>query len=396
MSGSSAGAPGERSALRRLTGRHASRLRLLRGDRWGWLVPTVFLVVVVAVRYWRDVPGSGEDWLLMVPLLAAALCSPWATAVFGGLALVASRLFIMAEPGPNLRLERLALGVSVILLAVVVSFLRSRNLSDLARLQNALLTAREVVVRPIPPGWGGVDSSAAYVPADAGSRMGGDFFDVLSTPYGARVTLGDVQGKGLAALSTAGAVVGAFREAGYHEQDMAVVAARMEDGLRRHNALLAAADPGHEPRLATAVVIAFRSDGTHVDFVNFGHEGPLVLGPRGVRRLPEEQNPPLGLAELTGARRTQINRVPLDPGETVLLVTDGVTEARDRSGAFFPLVPWAQSFLGTGGGRSAKPDTLLNALMQALAGHTAGHLRDDATLLAVRRTVPGTPAPRHP
>ncbi|MFH8689917.1 PP2C family protein-serine/threonine phosphatase [Streptomyces anulatus] len=391
MSGSPVEAPREPGAVRRLLGRQAPRFSLLRVDRWGWLVPAVFLVVVAAVRYWGDSSENIENWLLMVPLMAAALCTPWVTATFGGLVLLVNRLFILMEPGPNLRVESLVLEVCVVLLAVLVAVLRSQARAYVLRLQNAALAAREVVVRPIPPGWGGVESATTYLPADTESRMGGDFLDVLSTPHGARVVLGDVQGKGLASLSTAGAVVGAFREAGYHERDMAVVAARVEDGLRRHNTLLAAADARHEPRLATAVVIAFLADERHVDVINFGHEGPLVLGPRGVRRLPQEENPPLGLAELTGTGPARISRVLLEPGETVLLVTDGVTEARDRHGGFFPLTAWAKKYWTNGSSCGESPSTLLDRLMQALADHTAGHLNDDATLLAVRRTAASRP-----
>lgn len=114
------------------------------------------------------------------------------------------------------------------------------------------------------------------------------------------------------------------------------------------------------------MVIAFIADERRVDVINFGHEGPLVLGPRGVRRLPQEENPPLGLAELTGAGPAGISRVLLEPGETVLLVTDGVTEARDRHGHFFPLTPWAQKYWATGSSWGETPSTLLDRLMQAL------------------------------
>lgn len=100
----------------------------------------------------------------------------------------------------------------------------------------------------------------------------------------------------------------------------------------------------HRCRTAVgSVVIAFIADERRVDVINFGHEGPLVLGPRGVRRLPQEENPPLGLAELTGAGPAGISRVLLEPGETVLLVTDGVTEARDRHGHFFLSHPGPKS-----------------------------------------------------
>lgn len=385
-SGTSVKPEGLRAAARRLLGgNRAYGPFLLRLERWGWVVPGGFLVMVLVLAWWVHPSSEIDNWLLMVPLLASALCSPWGTAAFGAAILLVNRVFTLAVPGQNLRLENFLLDLCVVLLAVLVAVLRSRTRSYVLRLQNAVLAAREVVVRPIPDHWGGVESATVYLPADTESRMGGDFYDVLATPHGTRIILGDVQGKGLAALSTAGAVVGAFREAGYHEADMAVVTARMEDGLRRHNALLAAVDTTHEPRFATGVVIALLGDEAHADVVNFGHEGPLVLGSGGVRQLPQEQNPPLGMAALTGTE-TRINRVPLEKGETVLLVTDGVTEARDRRGGFFPLLPWARELVGTSSRDSpTDPDTLLKRLVEALADHTEGHLNDDATLLAVRR-----------
>ncbi|MEV3933594.1 MULTISPECIES: PP2C family protein-serine/threonine phosphatase [unclassified Streptomyces] len=132
------------------------------------------------------------------------------------------------------------------------------------------------------------------------STSGRDFYEVLSTPHGTRAILGDVQGKGLPAVSTAGAVVGAFRKAGYHEPGLDVFASRMESGLSRHKFLKSALGD-HEERFATAVAISFATDFGSVEVVNFGHEGPFVIGPHGVRQLPQEQGSPVGMAELTGS-----------------------------------------------------------------------------------------------
>ncbi|WP_164540381.1 PP2C family protein-serine/threonine phosphatase [Streptomyces abyssomicinicus] len=358
---------------------------LLRLARWGWLVPGLFLIAVVVLGVWAWPSPDADNWLLMAPLLAAALCSVRVTALFGCAVLLVNRLVPVALSDPGPRLNGFLLDLCVGILAVLVAVLRSRTRTYMTHLQNALLTARQVVVRPIPPGWGGVESATAYLPADTESRMGGDFYDILTTPHGTRLVLGDVQGKGLAALSTAGAVVGAFREAGYNEADPAVIAARMDNSLRRHNTLMAANDRGHEPRFVTAVVIAFLEDGTHADVINFGHEGPLVFGREGVRQLPQERNPPLGLIALTGAR-TRIDRVRLEREETVLLVTDGITEARDKQGDFFPLSAWADQLARTSADDAPPPPhVLLNRLVKALTAHTSGRLDDDATLVAVRR-----------
>ncbi|MGW3041059.1 SpoIIE family protein phosphatase [Kitasatospora sp. NPDC001159] len=81
----------------------------------------------------------------------------------------------------------------------------------------------------------------------------------MATPVGARVILGDVQGKGLPAVSMAAAVVGCFREVAFHEEDLATVASRLEERLLRQNQL-AAQLGGREERFATAVVIRFPDD----------------------------------------------------------------------------------------------------------------------------------------
>ena len=88
---------------------------------------------------------------------------------------------------------------------------------------------------------------------------------------------------------------------------------------------------------ATGILVGFpQDDRDTVEFVNFGHEPPLVVAPDGVRDLPPGHGLPLGLAALT-AERPLVLTVALAPGETLLLVTDGVTEARDADGVFFPL-----------------------------------------------------------
>ncbi|WP_059013446.1 SpoIIE family protein phosphatase [Streptomyces specialis] len=84
-------------------------------------------------------------------------------------------------------------------------------------------------------------------------------------------------------------------------------------------------------------------------------------------------------------------RVPLAADETLLMVTDGVTEARDSSGAFLPLA----EHVGAGGGTS--PEAVVARVEKAVLGHTKGRLADDTAILAVRRRPPGpdgAPVPR--
>ncbi len=357
------------------------------------MLPAALLLAVVLVGQFGGPSLKVANWLTLVPLVAAGLCSPWVTAFFGLLALVTNRTVNAAVTDAHLPAEDFVLEVVSVLLAIFIAVLRTQARDYVHRLQGVAETTRQVLLRPVPPGWAGVDSAARYLAADVEARVGGDFYEVLATPRGARVLLGDVQGKGLPAVSTAGALVGAFREAGYHEPDLSVVATRMEQRLKRHNALMRAlGDP--QERFATGVIVGFPTEGPDIEVVNFGHEGPLVIGPRGVRRLPQEQGPPLGLADLVGGP-PPVCRVVMEQGETVLLVSDGVSEARDRAGRFLPLRPWLER-LATDHPDGIAPGELLRLLTDQLFRHAAGRLTDDATLLAVRLPPRGAGSPVTP
>jgi hypothetical protein len=151
-------------------------------------------------------------------------------------------------------------------------------------------------------------------------------------------------------------------------------------------------------RFATAVLIGFPPpdhgadddrDGEHgvyIDIVNFGHEPPLAVGPDGVRELPAGYGLPIGLGDLAGGP-PPLQRVRIEPRETLLLVTDGVTEARDASGEFFPLREQIAAAL-VDDPRVAEPSRLVRLVQDATLRHAGGHLADDTTVFAVRLTTP--------
>ncbi|WP_257231324.1 PP2C family protein-serine/threonine phosphatase [Streptomyces sp. UH6] len=389
------------NTLRRWVGRTLSRQQvyaprervplLTRHGRAAWVLPMGCLLVIFLVGEL----GSSirvANWLLMVPLLASGVCSPLVTLMFGVLVVGLNRWVDIAHPSADIHTEDFLLQVTAALLAFLIAVLRTQAHAYVRHLQNAAETTRQVILPPLPPGWGGIESAAHYQAADVEARVGGDFYDVLATPYGARVILGDVQGKGLPAVSSAGAVTGAFREAGYHEADLDVVARRLEHALWRHNQLRQAYGEKTE-RFATAVVLAFPKEQPHtVEVVNFGHDGPFVVGPRGVWQLPHGAGAPIGMAELVGGT-PPVRRVRVGPRETVLLVTDGVTEARSKAGAFFPLRRRLDE-LAADRPDGIAPVHLLNAVLTSVRAHTDDRFTDDVALLAVRENTED-PAPAH-
>ncbi|MFG2476701.1 PP2C family protein-serine/threonine phosphatase [Streptomyces fagopyri] len=361
------------------------KLLRLRGRSVAW-VPPALLLGGIATADWNT---SGEfrmiSWIVLVPGIAAAICGVWGTAVFACLSILAyfaidrSWSYQYRNGLPDFIL--VALGGLLAILACVV---RVRSERRMLHMLDVAETTRRTVLRPMPPGWGGLDHAAVYLAADSEAQVGGDFYDIQPGPRGTRLLLGDVQGKGLGAVEAAAALLGTFREAGFYEPTLDTVADRLEVRMLRHVRYREALGRDDRERFATGILVGFpQDDRDTVEFVNFGHEPPLVVAPDGVRDLPPGHGLPLGLAALTADRPLVLTAV-LAPGETLLLVTDGVTEARDADGEFFPLRERVAGALFADPA-TADPDRLVELVRDGTLRHCGGRLSDDTTIFAVRR-----------
>ncbi|WP_330342867.1 PP2C family protein-serine/threonine phosphatase [Streptomyces sp. NBC_00557] len=325
------------------------------------------------------------SWIVLVPGTAAAICGVWTTGCYAVLAVVA---FIAVDSAwPHQYRAGLADFILVALgglLAVVASAARMRKERHDLHIQDIAETTRRTVLRPLPTPWAGLEHAGVYLAADVDARVGGDFYDIQPSPHGPRVLVGDVQGKGLGAVETAAALLGTFREAGYHEKELATVAERLETRMLRHRWHVAALGRDDGDRFATAVLIGFPEGGPgNIELVNFGHEAALAVGPRGLRELPSGDGLPIGFGDLGGGL-PPVHRVRLADDETLLLVTDGVTEARDRGGAFYPLVKDITAAVTTDPAQT-NPRTLVRRVRDGVLHHCRGGLADDTTVFAVRR-----------
>ncbi|WP_250400962.1 PP2C family protein-serine/threonine phosphatase [Streptomyces cellostaticus] len=325
------------------------------------------------------------SWIVLVPGTAAALCGVWTTAGYAVLSLCTYVAVDRAWPSEHRAgladFLLVALGGALATLAAAARVRRERQM---LHMRNIADTTRRTVLRGLPPNWGGLEHAGAYLASDVAARVGGDFYDIQPGPHGTRVLVGDVQGKGLGAVETAAALLGTFREAAYHEAELTVVAERLENRMTRHRLHRIALGEDDEDRFSTAVLLGFPQDAPEtVELINFGHEPPLAVGPHGVRALPAGDGLPLGLGDLA-AGRPPLHRVPLGGEETLLLVTDGVTEARDGAGEFYPLVPEVTRAVLADPGR-AEPHRLVRRVRDGVLRHTGGHLEDDTTVFAIRR-----------
>ncbi|WP_435854659.1 PP2C family protein-serine/threonine phosphatase [Streptomyces triculaminicus] len=347
-----------------------------------WL-PVLLLAGGAFLDYSTSPHFSAEAFYTAAPMTAAALLSLRATilAGLGACAADAALLIHFGFLGDSGGRSELAAVATVSALAVVVN--RLMYYSDL-RLQSARRVALAVqrAILPEPPAAvGALRIAVRYQSAVKDAQIGGDLYGVQDTPYGMRCVVGDVRGKGMEAVKAVDVALGAFREAADEEATLAGIAARLERALIRE----AERRSGFERTegFVTGVLAEIPPTGDELRLINRGHPAPLLLHGGTVRTAdPPEPALPLALAE-PGTGEDLVHTVPFPPGTTLLLYTDGLTEARDRAGAFYDPVTRLT------GRDLPDPDTLLDTLLHDVDRHTDGRITDDMALLAVTHGAGG-------
>ena len=254
--------------------------------------------------------------------------------------------------------------------AVMASTLRARRARELAEVRAIAEVAQQVVLGPVPREVSSVRLAVRYMSATSHAQIGGDLYEVVPALDGCRLIIGDVQGKGLIAVKTAAAVLGAFRESAHDAADLTMIAERIELSLSRQ---LTA------EQFVTAVLAEVSSDGSKIQLLSCGHPPPLLIA-GGAGRFVEPAVPglPLGLSHLAEIPR-DVTTLPFGPGDQLLFYTDGVSEARNTAGDFYPLSE--HQALTTG----QEPDAVLDRLQQDVLRHVGHALDDDAAMLLLRR-----------
>jgi serine phosphatase RsbU (regulator of sigma subunit) len=151
--------------------------------------------------------------------------------------------------------------------------------------------------------------------------IGGDFFDLVYTEGGLSLVVADVSGKGVSAAVVASILQGMLYSQLARDSALPEMIAAVNRFL---------CDKVGGQKYATLVIARLLGNG-EMELINCGHVPPLLVSGDTITRL-EEGNLPVGL--VAGAE-FQATRLQLKPGDRLLLVTDGVTEAEDAEGEFF-------------------------------------------------------------
>jgi len=206
-------------------------------------------------------------------------------------------------------------GVTMLLFLVLRTIRIARERAQAAAELEAARTVQQVLIPEETPSIAGFSIHSVYKPA---GQVGGDFFQILPVlGGGVLVVIGDVSGKGMPVAMTVSLLVGTVRTLAHYTQSPGEILAAMNQRM------LARSSGG----FTTCLVVRADADGT-LTMANAGHISPYVNG----KEMALENGLPLGLAADTIYAESTFQ---LPASQQLTLVTDGVVEARNKTGALF-------------------------------------------------------------
>jgi len=324
------------------------------------------MIVVFIFDYWTGEHAVLIGLLILGPLVASLRSNVsqsigiTALAIIGGIALGRpDGIWLTSD-----HLVRVSVLGLASLLCVRVTYERARRDEAMRRLSRVAEVAQTAILRPPPATLGNVSLAARYVSASEESLVGGDLYETAYTPFGVRVIIGDVRGKGLDAVQLAATVLGTFREVVW-DRTLEEVARTLDERVR------AEAD---EEEFVTVLLVEIPPR-PGLRLVNCGHHPPLRLAEGGAEFLETpDATVPLGMQP-----SPQVDEHSFEPGDRLLLYTDGLIEARDRQGAFFDLIAHVDSL------RASTPQAAVDGLLRRLDAHRPGRSADDVAVFLIER-----------
>jgi sigma-B regulation protein RsbU (phosphoserine phosphatase) len=263
---------------------------------------------------------------------------------------------------------------ALILSLFLVNLLVLLEVADRLSLKGELEVAREIQLAMLPSGtYRAADIEICGVTRPA-NTVGGDFYDVLPLRDGrVIVTLGDVAGKGSPAALLMALLLAVLRTLVDEELEASALAERLNVQICRHSP---------SSRFITLFYGVYTPATGALTYVNAGHMPPLIRRRSGVYERLGSTGVALGMFEGStfGAVETR-----LDPGESLVLYSDGITEAEDPAGQ-----PFEESGLELVLERhaTAQPAEIGTRILAAVAEHARdSRFTDDLTILVLKRAA---------
>ncbi|MGW0871009.1 PP2C family protein-serine/threonine phosphatase [Streptomyces sp. NPDC002740] len=348
------------------------------------VIPVGLIVTVCVVDILAPPHIHLGPLLVAAPAITVALAGARVTALMGALAVAAQVLIGVLRgvlPTANIQAQITAL-IVVSIVCVTVCVVRDRRERQLQRVRSVAEAAQSVLLRPLPARTGPLRIASLYLPAEEEAELGGDLYAAARTVHhSTRLLMGDVRGNGLAAISNAALLLGAFRAAAHRQATLPRLAVHLDAAFRWDTSQWRSqAEQDTDEDFATALLLDIPDHDPVVHLITCGHPPPLLLrGNQITPLLPEASHLPIGFGGLFGISAYDVQTFPFEVGDLLLLYTDGVIEARNAGGDFYPFTERAPDWT------KDDPEELLRLLRDDLIAHVQGHLNDDAAVVAIRR-----------
>lgn len=223
-----------------------------------------------------------------------------------------------------------------------------------------------------------VISTAVLEPA---YEIGGDAFDHSLTPSTLHVAILDSMGHNLASGLTTAVAMAGCRNARRADAELPELVDTVQHALA-----------GWLPeQFCTGILAQLDLAEGVLRWCNCGHPPPLLIRDQRVldRALERPAQPPMGTPALLADVVWEVHEEALEPGDRVLMYTDGVTELRTGGGAEFGLERFTDSIIRATAAGEPAPEAL-RQLIHSILDRQDNQLRDDATLLLLEWRPPGT------
>jgi hypothetical protein len=246
------------------------------------------------------------------------------------------------------------------------------DLFEVVRRRQPMAVSAELQWKLLPPTLFATKGLVLAGMLEPAYNAGGDSFDYAVNGSIAHLAVLDAMGHGLTAAITASVALAAYRNGRRRRLDLEGTYAGADDTVAR--------EFGGE-RYATAVLARLDLESGVLSWINAGHPPPLLLrGGRLVKQLESPPATPLGVQ--LNRDPPQVSHEALEPGDQLLLYTDGLVEARNSEGDFFTPERLAEFLEREVAAGLPTPETL-RRLRHAVLAYQKGQLQDDATALLV-------------